>query len=98
MADKKQKQSDTPIKETQAPKKADSLAKDVQAKASPPQKAPPKKEVVTRKEPLVTFDRWFRSKSKTSGFKAHWAAGMKAYTDTSVKRTMSDWDKVFATY
>jgi len=45
-------------------------------------------------EQLVTFSRWFIARS----FRAHWKEGMEAYTDTTLKRTMSDWDKVFKAY
>ena len=45
-------------------------------------------------EKLVTFGQWFRFKR----FKLHWAAGMQAYTDTSRRRTLGDWDKLFEKY
>lgn len=43
---------------------------------------------------LITFDRWFTSKS----FKPHWKAGMAAYTDTSGRKTAAEWDAIFARY
>ena len=45
-------------------------------------------------ESTVSFDRWFSLK----GFKAHWKTGMKAYTDTTVRRTVSEWNKIFENY
>lgn len=45
-------------------------------------------------EPLLPFDRWFKSK----GFKPHWKAGMKAYTNTSVRLTFKQWDEIFKSY
>jgi len=49
-------------------------------------------------EPVVSFDRWFRIRSKERGYEPHWINGMKAFTDTTVSRPMSEWDRIFATY
>jgi hypothetical protein len=57
----------------------------------PEPKAPP---APKKPEPLVSFARWFRSKR----FKPHWAAGMEAYTDTTRRRSMADWDRLFKNY
>jgi hypothetical protein len=53
-------------------------------------------EVTLKKEEEqpVSFSRWFVAK----GFRAHWKEGMAAFTDITLKRTMSDWDKVFKAY
>lgn len=59
----------------------------------PEMKKPPVQPPKTQ-ETLVSFARWFRSKK----FKPHWAAGMEAYTDTSRRRTMADWDRLFKNY
>ena len=53
-----------------------------------------KKQVEAPVEPLVSFDKWFAAK----GFKFHWKAGMKAYTDTTFKKTFSNWEKTFKNY
>ncbi len=47
-----------------------------------------------QEEQPVSFSRWFVARS----FRAHWKEGMAAYTDTTIRRTMSDWDKVFKAY
>ena len=54
-------------------------------------KTPPKLE---KPEPAVSFAYWFRSKR----FKPHWAAGMQAYTDTTRRRTVADWNRLFESY
>lgn len=56
-------------------------------------KEAPQKSVVPS-EPLVPFDRWFASK----GFKERWKSGMVAFTDVSIRRTMSEWDQIFSAY
>lgn len=43
---------------------------------------------------LLTFDRWFSSK----GFPDHWKGGMKAFKDTTGKRTLAAWDSLFKDY
>lgn len=78
--------------------KTESAPKEVSAesekKVSPmvavPQSQPQGKVI----EPLVPFDRWFASK----GFKDRWKPGMAAYTDISVRRSMSDWNEIFKNY
>ena len=50
------------------------------------------------REPVVSFDRWFRSRSSERGYQTHWISGMRAFIKTSGKKTMSDWDKVFINY
>lgn len=62
----------------------------VEVKKSVIKASPPPEE----KKPLVTFARWFNSKK----FKHHWAAGMQAYVDTTRRRTMEEWDRLFANY
>jgi len=68
--------------------------------ASPPIPKPMAKKPVGvgRDEPLVSFDRWFRANSVKRGFKPHWTDGMRAYADTSGRRTMSQWDMLFEKY
>jgi len=56
--------------------------------------APVQKKEEKKPEPLVSFARWFASKK----FKPHWAAGMQTYTDTSIRRTMTEWDRLFKAY
>ena len=43
---------------------------------------------------LVTFERFFIS----SGRPLHHKAGMEAFTNTKIKRTMEAWELVFAEY
>lgn len=61
-------------------------------------KEPGKKAILKRtpkeKEPRVNFARWFRSK----GFKPHWEAGMRAYTNTEGRRPLLEWDRLFRDY
>lgn len=45
-------------------------------------------------EPLVPFDRWFKAK----GHKERWKAGMVAFTNTSIRHSMSEWDEIFRNY
>ena len=52
------------------------------------------RESVAISEPLVPFDRWFAAK----GFKERWKSGMIAFTDVSIRRTMSEWNQIFASY
>jgi hypothetical protein len=51
-------------------------------------------EPVLETEQPVSFSRWFAAK----GFRAHWKDGMAAFTNTTIKRTMSDWDRTFKSY
>lgn len=66
-------------------------ASEPKPKPSPEPDAPAKAEQPERK---VSFRRWFQAR----GFKSHWDKGMAAYTDTTVRRTMSEWDGVFKDY
>lgn len=70
--------------------------KEPEAKVVPKTEAPPTPEIKKpeKSEPPVSFARWFSSKK----FKPHWAAGMQAYTDTTVRRSMADWDRLFKSY
>jgi hypothetical protein len=69
------------------PKVTKKSSKKVVAKTPPPvEKKKP--------EPLVAFSVWFRAKR----FKPHWAAGMQAYADTTKRRTVADWDRLFKGY
>lgn len=45
-------------------------------------------------EPLVSFDIWFVSTGKP----AHHVAGMKAFADTSGRKTPSNWANIFKSY
>jgi hypothetical protein len=49
---------------------------------------------IKEEAPLVPFDRWFASK----GFKPHWKAGMAAFTDTSGRKTATEWEAAFKAY
>ena len=50
------------------------------------------------KSMLCSFDKWFMSRSKIKGWKPHWKNGLKAYADTSGRRSMEDWDLLFEKY
>lgn len=73
------------------PKPKAAAASEPKSKPSPEPTAPAKAE---QPERTVSFKRWFQNK----GFKPHWEKGMAAYTDTTVRRTMSEWDGVFKDY
>ena len=45
-------------------------------------------------ELLVSFDRWF----STTGKPDHWKTGMKAFANTSGKKSLAAWAKLFETY
>lgn len=49
---------------------------------------------IQQQEQLITFERWFKLKN----FKFHWADGMRAYADTSGRRTVSQWNEIFKNY
>lgn len=49
---------------------------------------------VAAPEPLVSFEAWFMSTQRPT----HHKAGMRAYTKTSNKRTVSNWNTLFANY
>ena len=44
--------------------------------------------------PAVPFSRWFQAK----GYKSHWRGGMEAFTDTSGRKTVEEWNKIFENY
>jgi len=46
----------------------------------------------------ISFSKWFKLRAKERGFKPHWVAGMQAFTNTAVPRTVSDWDRLFENY
>lgn len=71
--------------------KAEAAASEPKSKPSPEPAASAK---ATQPERQVSFRRWFQAR----GFKSHWDKGMMAFTDTSVRRTMSEWDRVFKDY
>jgi len=52
------------------------------------------KPVVQEAPMLVNFDRWFSAKQ----FKPQWKEGMQAYADTTGRRSMDEWDKLFLNY
>ncbi len=60
-------------------------------------KAPPAPMPV-RGNPVVSFERWFAAQSKLRRWKPHWMAGMRAYADTSGRKSMDDWDQTFKAY
>lgn len=104
MAKQEKKQSDKkPEKEIQATSAtAKAPEKDAKTVAAPEQKKAekikPPTQAAPRKEPLVSFERWFKARSPEKGYKPHWIAGMQAFTDTSTRRSMSDWDSIFKNY
>jgi len=51
-------------------------------------------ELAVAPAPVFPFDRWFAAK----GYKERWKAGMVAFTDTSIPRTMTEWDEIFKKY
>lgn len=63
------------------------------AKVEAPKKVEAKPPAKPESRP-ISFDRWFASKN----FKPHWKAGMAAFTDTSVRRSVEAWDEVFGKY
>lgn len=65
-------------------------------KVEVPKTEPPKPKPAA--QPLVSFARWFKARAVERGYKAHWAEGMQAFTDTSKRKTMSDWDETFRNY
>jgi len=42
----------------------------------------------------VPFARWFSARS----FKPHWRGGMEAFADTTGKKTMEEWNRIFKNY
>ena len=50
--------------------------------------------VVDSYAPKVPFHRWFKAK----GFKDRWEAGMRAFTNTSQRLSMAEWDAIFKSY
>ena len=87
--DAKAKKDDT--KKVPPTEAKEAAASEPKSKPSPEPTAPAK---ATQPERLVSFKRWFQAR----GFKPHWDKGMAAYTDTTVRRTMSEWDGVFKDY
>ena len=101
-------------KDKESSKKDETPKKKEEAKLSPPKKkkAEAKKEEVkeeVKKEPekapepesfapAVSFNRWFRSRSKARGFKPHWVAGMRKYADISGRHSLEQWDLIFKDY
>lgn len=55
---------------------------------------PTKKQDPKPTPPVVPFARWFSAR----GFKPHWRGGMESFTDTSGKKTMEEWDRIFKNY
>ena len=85
---------DTPKKvaEKSADQGPEAKKKDVVPARTPKRTAP---EPIPPRKPLISFDRWFASKKK---FKPHWKSGMAVYTNTSIRRTVDEWDKAFLGY
>ena len=54
--------------------------------------------VEPNKEPLISFSQWFRLKVREGKYKLHWEDGLRAYCDTSLRRTKSDWETTFKNY
>lgn len=81
---KQQKESPeaTPTKKTVEDPKASQAV----AASEQPKKPDPK--------PAVPFARWFGAR----GFKPHWRGGMEAYADTTGKKSMEEWDRIFKNY
>ena len=50
--------------------------------------------VITGPELVISFDRWF----STTGKLGHWKTGMKAYANTSGKKNLAAWAKLFENY
>jgi hypothetical protein len=50
--------------------------------------------------PKVTFDAWFAASDRSCAKlnKPHHKVGMRAWTNTNVRRTKAEWDQVFKTY
>jgi hypothetical protein len=51
--------------------------------------------VSSKEEPiLVNFDRWFAHNK----FRPQWKLGMQAFTDTTGRKSMAEWDAIFKAY
>lgn len=72
-----------PVVAPEKPKEAEKVAKTTDEPEAP-----------TPTGPQIPFSRWFTSK----GYKAHWRAGMEAFTNTSGLRTAEEWDNLFKAY
>jgi hypothetical protein len=95
MTTKKSSQKERPeatASKSKPEKKIASEEKPVVMKESKP--APKPSTPPAPKGPAVPFARWFQAK----GFKPHWIGGMKAFADTSGRKTMEEWDQVFKNY
>jgi len=88
---KTQRGAEATVKKTNVAPEKSEVKKSTKAKSE--KKVGPDKEVVSV-ELKVPFKRWFVSK----GFKPRWRAGMEAFVDTSVPRTVNEWDKIFKAY
>jgi hypothetical protein len=54
--------------------------------------------VVAPVEPLIPFERWFAAQVRSGKYKSHWSAGMRAFTDTSLRKTAAQWTATFESY
>lgn len=50
--------------------------------------------MIVAPEMVISFDRWFPTLGKPS----HWKTGMKAYAQTSGKKTIAAWAELFKNY
>jgi len=74
------------------PKKAEENKPVAVAASLPPAPEP------VRGNPVVSFERWFAARSKERRWKPHWIRGMRAYANTSGRKSLEEWDRIFANY
>lgn len=100
----KRKSSKREVEVASAPKVPSAVEAPTSPKEKPPKEStPPKKAAPVAPPPkarpvLVSFVRWFATRSKERGWKSHWAAGMKAYANTAGRLPMDGWDDLFKNY
>jgi len=88
MAKQKESPEATTTGKVEDPKATQAVAaSDAKKSVSPPAKT-------AKPTPAVPFARWFGAR----GFKPHWRGGMEAFADTTGKRTMEEWDRIFKNY
>jgi hypothetical protein len=93
MTTKKSSQKERP-EATASKSKPEKIASEEKPAAKELKPAPKPPTPPAPKGPAVPFARWFQAK----GFKPHWIRGMQAFTDTSGRKTMEEWDQVFKNY
>jgi len=108
MAEKKSSTKKTKAKEEPKAKAAETASAPPAEKKTEKEPKPKKVEetkaevaeapVPVRGNPVVSFERWFAARSKQKRWKPHWLAGMRAYADTSGRKSIEEWDRIFKNY